>query len=128
VNCFCLGPEQIDGLWDEFSSHIYRLERLGHLSADEMREDLRLAKRQLWGIQGPDVLGIAITRIAGKTCEVVAATGKQTQTGQIEALYAHIERWAKDIGCERMRIIGRKGWLRKFPEFTQTGIVIEKDL
>lgn len=128
MGVFCLGSEQIDSLWNEISPFVYRLERFGHVGADELREDLKTAKRQLWGYQTSGVIGIAITRIAGKTCEIVAATGTQSEKGQIEAVYTEIERWAREIGCVRVRIVGRKGWLRKFPEFTQTGIVAEKDL
>lgn len=129
MNVFCLGSDQIDWVWPRFEQHIYRLERLGHIGADEIREDLKAAKRQLWGYQvGSEIIGITITRIAGKTCEIVAAAGRQSSSGQIEQVYREIDAWARSIGCERMRIIGRKGWLRKFPEFMQTGIVIEKDL
>ena len=128
MGVFCLGSEQIDALWNDVSPFVSRLERFGHVGADELREDLKQAKRQLWGYQTTAVIGIAITRVAGKTCEIVAATGTQSEQGQIEAVYAEIERWARKIGCVRVRIVGRKGWLRKFPEFTQTGIVAEKDL
>lgn len=129
MSVFCLGSDQIERYWQSFEAHIYRLERLGYVGADELRDDLKLAKRQLWGYQdGPTVLGISITRIAGKTCEIVAAVGRQSKSGQLEEVYAAIEKWAREIGCIRIRVIGRKGWLRKFPEFTQTGIVIEKEL
>lgn len=129
MNVFCLGPEQIDSLWEEFAHHLYRLERLGHLGVDEVREDLRLGKKQLFGVQDEgQIIGIVITRIGGRTCELYAGAGKQTAIGQIEALYREIESWARAIGCARMRVIGRKGWLRKFSDFTQTGVVLEKEL
>ena len=128
MNCFCLGPEQVDEIWPEFEHHIYRLERLGHLDPTEIREDLKAAKRQLWGCQDGRILGIAITRVTKTTCEIVAAVGTQTAPGQIQQLYEHIERWAKDLGLVRMRVIGRKGWLRMIAGYTQTGIVMEKDL
>jgi hypothetical protein len=129
VNVFCLGPEQIDSLWDEYSQHIYRMERLGHLGADEVRDELKLAKKQLWGIQdGPKIVGICITRVTGKCCEIFAAAGTQSKRGQILELYNHVERWARDIGCTRMRVIGRKGWMRMLKGYLQTGIVLEKEL
>jgi hypothetical protein len=132
VNLFCLGPEQIDVLWDEFSTHIYRLDnlgRLGHLSVDELRDELKLAKRQLWGIQDDGrVIGIAITRIGGRCCEIYAAAGTQTARGQIQALYERIEQWARDIGCLRVRIVGRRGWLRALKGFQVKDVVLEKEL
>jgi hypothetical protein len=62
------------------------------------------------------------------TCEVVAACGTSTMRGQIQDLYERIEAWAKGLGLIRMRVVGRKGWLRAIAGFTQTGIVMEKDL
>jgi hypothetical protein len=130
VNLFCLGSEQIDSLWDEYAEHIFRLERLGHLSADEIREELRLAKRQLWGIQVDGrVVGIAITRIGGMTCEVFAAAGTQTERGQIQQLYERIEQWARQKGCARMRVVGRRGWQRVLTGFRQSkDVILEKEL
>lgn len=129
MNVFCLGPEQIDSLWDLYSHHVYRMERLGFLGADELRDELKLAKKQLWGIQdGAPILGICITRLCGKCCEIYAAAGTQTKRGQIIELYNHIEQWARDIGCTRMRVIGRKGWMRMLAGYSQAGIILEKEL
>jgi len=133
VNLFCLGSDQIDDLWDEFSEHIYRLERLdrlGHLTPDDLREELKQAKKQLWGIQiDGRVIGIAVTRIGRQTCEVFAAAGTQTAPGQIQALYTEIERWALSQGCIRMRIVGRRGWQRMLKGYEPTrDVILEKEL
>lgn len=129
MSVFCLAAEQIDALWDEIAPHIYRMERLGYIGADELRDELKLSKKQLWGLQEAGaVRGICITRIAGKCCEIYAAVGSQSKRGQIIALYNHVEQWARDIGCDRMRVIGRKGWMRLLANYQQVGIVLEKDL
>jgi hypothetical protein len=130
MNCFCLGAEQIDSLWDEYAHHLYRLERDGYLIAEEVRADLRDASYQLWGIQdGQRIVGIAVTRVTGRTCEVVGAAGNGGASAQdlVRELHSKIEAWARDIGCSRMRLQGRKGWLRVL-NYTQTGIVGEKEL
>jgi hypothetical protein len=128
VNLFCLGSDQIDQFWDEFSEHVERLRRLGIADPDELRDDLRLAKKQLWGVQDGRVIGIAITRITGTVCEIYAAAGTQTMRGQIQQLYAEIERWAPTKGCSRIRIIGRRGWKRALKGFEETGVVLEKEI
>ena len=129
MSVFCLGSDEIDKHWNAFEQHVYRLERLGHLGADELREELKDKKRQFWGYETEGrIIGIAITRVTPNTCEIVAAAGTQTKPGQIQELYEHIERWARENGRIRMRVIGRKGWLRAISGFTQTGIVMEKDL
>ena len=129
MNVFCLGSEQIDSLWDEYAHHLYRLERDGYVVAEEVRADLRDSTFQLWGLQdGVDgrIVGVAVTRITGRTCEVVGAAGSAPFAAMRE-LHSKIEAWARDIGCSRMRLLGRKGWLRVM-NYTQTGIVAEKEL
>lgn len=127
MNVFCLGPEQIDALWGEYAHHLYRLEREGGLPAEEVRADLRDATYQLFGLQdGPRITGVAVTRITGRTCEIVGAAGSASYDDMRE-LHSQIESWAKGIGCSRMRLRGRKGWL-KVLNYRQTGIVAEKEL
>lgn len=129
MSVFALGAEEIDRYWSSFEDHLYRFERLGEISVTELRDDLKEKKKQLWGYQdGSTVLGIAITRVAGKTCEICGAVGTQRQAGQILELYAEIEAWAKSIGCERMRIVGRKGWLRVLVGYCVTGVRMEKEI
>ena len=129
MSVFALGPEQIDALWPEFEQHLERLQRLGHLNVEEAREDLKLAKKQLWGYhEDGRVIGVAITRVSMPFCEVFAAAGKQSRPGQIQELYAHIERWARTVGCARMRINGRKGWMRVLQGYAVTGYIMEKEL
>lgn len=127
MNVFCLGPEQIDSLWDEFSHHLYRLERDGYLIAEEVRADLRDATYQLWGLQDERrIVGVVVTRITGRVCEVVGGAGSASYDDMRE-LHRKIEGWARDIGCSRMRLQGRKGWLRVLG-YEQTGIIAEKEL
>lgn len=122
---FCVGPEQIDALWPQVSPHLARLD--DYLDADEIYADLKDASKQLWGLQcGRDVAGVVVTRITGRTCEVVGGAGTAPYDAMRE-LHTEIEKWAKSLGCSRMRLQGRKGWL-KLLKYTQTGIVAEKEL
>lgn len=127
MNVFCLGADQIDPLWDELAPHLYRLERTGCVSAQEIREALCDMRMQAWGLQeGPKVVGVAVTKITGNTCEVVGGAGSAPYDAMRE-LHREIETWARTQGCQRMRLMGRKGWL-KLLNYTQTGIVAEKEL
>ena len=128
MNVFCLGSDEIDPLWNTFSHHLERLERDDRCCVVEVREDLREAKKQLWGLQdGPKVSGIVITAIQGQTCEIWAACGSASQR-DMKAVHEQIERWAREIGCTRMKFSGRRGWLKLFKEYRQTGITAEKEL
>lgn len=136
MNVFCLGPEQVDNLWPEYGHHLERYERdTGIDYAGTIRQDLRLAHKQLWGIQNDagKVLGVIITKIVdtpgGEVCEIHATCG--TSAGlkhAVELALPHIERWARDVGCVRVRVVGRKGWLRVLTDYAYRGVVMEKEL
>ena len=128
MSVFCVGSDEIDKYWSDFERHLERFERLGHINVEETRSDLRSARKQLWGYQTSDgVLGVCITRVAGETCEVCGAVGSASKS-QILEVYAAIEAWAREIGCTRMKVMGRRGWLRVLEGFIQTGIIAEKEL
>lgn len=132
MSVFCLGSEQIDSLWPEFGHHIERLERETGLLASQIRDDLKVAKQQLWGFQTEVITGVAITNVyktaRGSVCEIYGACGTESAPGQIDAIYEAIEKWANDIGCTRMRVLGRKGWKRRLNGYRETGIILEKEL
>ena len=134
MNIFCLGAEQVDDLWPKFGHHIERLEReTGLVVAAGIRADLKTADKQLWGYQAGDVVtGVAITSVhkttRGSVCEIYGACGTESADGQIDSIYSSIEQWAKDIGCTRMRVLGRKGWKRRLTGYRETGIILEKEI
>jgi hypothetical protein len=132
VSVFCLGADECEALWPRYAHHLERLEAHGLMRAVDVRNDLVSASKQLWGWQeGDRILGVAITCITqtprGPMCELCAAVGTESVTGQIEAIVDEIERWAKALGCTRLRLMGRRGWKRRF-KWRETGIVLEKDL
>lgn len=97
----------------------------------QVRESAKASRQQVWGLQDAEkVHGICITEIlatpSGLTCLIVGAAGSAPTTLQ-ERLHDEIARWAKSIGCTRMRLQGRRGWLRRL-KYRQTAIVGEKAL
>lgn len=134
MSVFCLGPEQIDSLWGEYGHHLERLERETQVVlAESLRQDLKEATKQIWGFQdGQTITGVAITTVSetsrGKLLEVIGAAGTESNHGQIDAVIAHVEQWARDIGCTRVRFGGRRGWSRRLNGYEQVGIILEKEL
>lgn len=132
MNVFCLGQEQIDNLWPLYGCHLDRYEReIGTDYAEDIRSDLKAGTKQLWGLQcGPSIVGVVVTRVAqsprGSVCEIYIACGESH--GGLFLVLDEIERWAKSVGCSRVRLSGRKGWLRVLKQYEQTGIQMEKEL
>jgi len=126
VSVFCLGPEQLDGLWDEIAPHLARFESERGFSSADIRRDLASTAKQLWGYEvGGRVIGVCVTQVCKPVVEIFAAVGTQTSNGQIQEVHAAIERWAREIGCTRLRIKGRKGWLRMLDGYE---MILEKEL
>lgn len=133
MSVFCLSADQIEGLWGEYAHHLDRLALRGDCLPEAIREDLRASRKQLWGYQlDGKILGVAITGLLdtprGLTCEIYGAAGTESVPGQIDQIMREIENWMAVMGCTRLRILGRKGWLRRLNGFRQTGIIMEKSI
>src|SRR6185312_10758830 len=105
----------------------------GETSAREVFECASTGLMQIWGVQdGKDVLGVCATEVQktarGRICLVRIASGRRVPT-QIQAqLLAEIGTWARGLNCISVRLIGRKGWLRRFKQFRVTQVVAEWNL
>lgn len=130
MSVFALGASEIDAHWGEIAPHLYRLQRRGVIDAEEVREDLKAERKQLFGYaEDGKILGICITRITkGRVCEFYGAVGTQSAPGQIQAVHEAITQWAKSINCTKLRFNGRAGWLRMLKGYRQTGVIGEKEL
>lgn len=133
MSVFCLSSAQIDALWGEIGPHLERLELRGLVLASAARADLKDSLKQLWGYQQDGkVLGVAITSVIetprGRACEIYGAAGTETVRGQIDEIMNEIRSWAKSLGCTRIRILGRKGWLRRIKGSRITGYIIEQEI
>ena len=133
MSVFCLSAEQTDALWDEYAHHLERLELRGDCLALAIRDDLKCSRKQLWGYQQDGkILGVAITSVIetprGRALEIYGAAGTATAPEQLDETLEEITRWSKSIGCRRIRILGRKGWLQRIKGLKQTGLVMEMDI
>lgn len=130
MRMFCLAPEQIALFWDDFEPLLSRFERCcGDISAAQIKEFCTDAKMQLWGLQDADeVHGVGVTEIIdtprGLHCLIRVACGASPRP-IMERLLDEIGKWAKDLGCTRVKYVGRRGWLRRFPRFEQTAVMGE---
>lgn len=87
----------------------------------------------LWLVwEDPVVLGAAVTQISqaetSKYCMIVACGGECAMSWI--PLISKIETYARNEGCELMRILGRKGWVRVLKDkgYAESRVVLEKRL
>lgn len=103
----------------------------GRYDADNVKEWLDKGAWQLWiAKDGEKIKALCLTEIAiypkMKVLRVNMVTGYDRQEWQHAKNL--IEYWGKEMGCQKIESIARKGWGRIFKDYQQTHIFIEKEL
>ena len=93
--------------------------------------DVRAVRSLLWlAWDGKEVLSASVTQIAiengDKICTIVACGGHDK--AKWLNLISGIENYAKEEGCARVRICGRRGWTKALEDYRVRAIVLEKAL
>lgn len=106
--------------------------RCGCLTRHQIYEAAKASRQQIFGLADDrHVYGILVTEIQetarGKQCVAVAAIGEAPEAAKRE-LWERVRGWAKEIGCVRIQIQGRKGWARWDRRLRQTGVILEAPL
>lgn len=113
---------RIGELWPVLAPFI--ASALAHSDGEYLAEDLRdLAlegKTQLWGVVDCEVVGAGATQVLNfprkKILQLVCLGGYNFDAWAQQA-WQEIERFAYAEGCDRARIFGRAGWVKKAGRF-----------
>ena len=103
----------------------------GTHTVEDYMAALATARMQLWILAKPgDILGIAMTEILShpqrKVGSVIAAVGREREKWQHHL--SGIESWARQIGCDSIKLVARPGWKRVFTDYRHSHSLLEKDL
>ena len=78
----------------------------------------------------PEIKGAAVTQISksenSKVCTIIDCGGEGCR--RWFSLIEKIESYAKDEGCDCVRIFGRKGWTRILPGYSAPMVMLERRL
>jgi len=97
----------------------------------QIEHDVLSGQALLWLVwQAPVIKAAAVTQLVrserSKVCMIVACGGEGM------ALWlppnGKIECYARDEGCDAVRILGRKGWTRVLKDYRAPRVVLEKRL
>lgn len=128
----CIPPDRVGETWPALGPIVRRAsEKVPLWKWTETEQEVLTGKQLLWcAFDDKEILAAATTRIfntdGGKVCEIAAA-GKSHAKWARWAM-VRLEDFAKAEGCDKMRIIGRRGWSRVLPDFSEAAVILEKGL
>ena len=132
VELICVAPERVHEFWPHVSDLIHRAVRRTNLShSQDIDFDVLNGDGLLWiAWNGRAIEAAATTSLietdTEKVC-VLTACGGEAMRRWI-ALLGEIEDYAKAEGCSRVRIFGRKGWVRVLERYRIRNVILEKEL
>ena len=128
----CVDPKRVHEIWPYVRALLKAACQRTRLNAFTDIEASILSGRSLLWIawNGRAVEAVAATILinseAGKVCIITVCGGNDMRRWL--PLIDRIEDYAKNEGCTRVRIYGRKGWLRVLNGYEQKHIIMDKEL
>lgn len=128
----CVDPQRIREIWLHVSPLLRAACRRTGLNAfSDIEADVLAGRSLLWvAWDGHAVEAAAATVLInseiGKVCVITVCGGSGMKRWL--PLIGQIENYAKNEGCTRVRIYGRKGWLRVLDDYEQKHIIMDKEV
>jgi hypothetical protein len=132
----CVEPGRVHEIWPIVAPLLRRATARTGLSAfADIERDVLAGGALLWLALSGERSALAIDAAAstclqhtdaGKVCVVTACAGNNMSRWL--PLMPGIENYARDEGCKRVRIFGRKGWLRVLEGYRPKHIILDKEL
>lgn len=125
-------PARAREFWPHVERQINMALEYGWNTPEEVLALIENAQAQCWlAIKGDKVLGTWVTRIEqserGRFCLVWLAGGEKVHEW-VHLVGENVEPWARENGCEEMQVVGRKGWVKRLPDYKWTSVVLRKSL
>lgn len=128
----CIDPSRIHDVWPHVRDLLDQACRRTGLNAfADFEADVLSGRSLVWmAWNGRSVEAAAATILInsdlGKVCVITLCAGRKMPRWL--RLIERIEAYARREGCARIRIFGRKGWLRALEGFETKHVVIDKRL
>lgn len=132
VEVICVDPQRIHEIWPHVSPLLKAACcRTGLNAFSDIAADVLAGRSLLWiAWNGHAVEAAAATVLInseiGKVCIITVCGGSDLKRWL--PLVGQIEDYARNEGCARVRIYGRKGWLRVLDGYKQKFIIMDKEM
>jgi len=128
----CVSPKRVCEVWPHVSPLLKAACRRTGLDAfSDIEADILVGRSLLWVAWNGHAIEAAAATILinsefGKVC-IITVCGGSNMTHWLP-LIRQIENYARCEGCRRVRIYGRKGWLRVLDGYGQKHVIMDKEL
>jgi hypothetical protein len=124
VEALCVDPERVHEIWPHIRHFIRSaIDRVGLNAFSEIEADVLEKRSLVWIAWNGRIVSAGVTQLCNGVCTLVAYGGERH-----DHLITIIENYARAEGCQRMRILGRKGWSRVLKDYRQPCILLERQL
>lgn len=122
--------DQLGQYWPEIVKFLQMIDN-PEWSVDDVFEEISDKEAQVWGmVSHGTIKGIWITKIMQNSQKyglVWIAAGSGLEEG-LPLFLSCTERWFKEMGCEYVKIFGRRGWKKALPGYVEHSIELRKVL
>ena len=136
ASLICVHPNDVPAVWPLVADRLraaYLRTDLSH--TDDLERDVLGGEAVLWVAASPgspvaeiDAAMVAkLVRTDRNLVCMITACGGSNMSRWLDHLAA-IERWAKAEGAAKIRLFGRKGWLRVLKNYQARNVVLERAL
>jgi hypothetical protein len=128
----CVDPARVKEIWPHVSPLLKAACYRTRLNAfEDIEAEILAGKSLLWmawnGLAVESAAATVIINTAiGKVCIITACGGSDMKRWL--PLIDQIEAYARAEGCRRVRIYGRKGWLRVLNGYQEEHVIMDKEL
>lgn len=126
---------KVDDVWNRIEHFTQAaLDRTeGEMAINDVKQYVEDRDMQLWVIcDEEDIVGALITEVLDfprkKACRYVTLGGDLKDAFPV--IDQSISAWAKSLGCDRMELIGRRGWSRAIKNlgYNEAYVYVTKDI
>lgn len=113
--------------WDEIAPLLAQID-LVEMPISEIREKVETCEAQVWCI-GTPIECVLLTRVEntlGHRYGLLWMASGDLRLLEVARLI--VEPWFKSLGCKYVQIIGRRGWKKHLPDYTERAINLVKVL
>lgn len=128
----CVPPDLVPQVWPHVWEMLKKaIDKTDYGTFQALEDDVFAGSALLWIVwQEPKIVAAVVTQLVtnerSRACYILGCGCTQHRAWQ--SLMPPVEAYARSAHCNKIRLLGRKGWERLFPDARVSLYVIEKDL